>query len=146
MFGVFIETLVVRLRKRLFYSLLKQDTSFYEQSHSTGSLCCLLFKDTFRIQAVGGSKGSSALQGTFAVIISLLLVTLKCNFIMGLIIAGFIIPMMIAVIFSMIRISDIVDKKVNFTFVFYQLSTNKIFIKGKCTLPESIKTSCRCPR
>ena len=112
MFGLSIEKLTARLRKRLFYSLLKQDASFYEQSHSTGSLCYLLFKDSSKIQAVGGLKGASAIQGTIAVLISIFLVTLQCNVYIGLIIGGFMIPMIIVAFIFMIRVCGMVDKKV----------------------------------
>ena len=111
MFGISVERLASRMRKRFFEALLRLDIQWFELSYiSTGALSCLLSKDGALIKNVAGAKGSSLLQGMLGVLFTII-IGLSTNLILGLIAIIVLILAVAVAVFTMIVSRDI-DKQV----------------------------------
>ena len=111
MFGISVERLASRMRKRFFEVLLRLDIQWFELSYiSTGALSCLLSKDGALIKNIAGAKGSALLQGLLGIFFTII-VSLSTNLILGLIAIIVLILGVAAAVFTMIVSRDI-DKQV----------------------------------
>ena len=111
MFGISVERLASRMRKRFFESLLRLDMQWFELSYiSTGVLSCLLSKDGALIKNIAGATGSALLQGLLGILITIF-VCLSSNPILGLIAFVFLALGVFSAI-ATIMVSRDIDKQV----------------------------------
>ena len=127
MFGISVERLASRMRKRFFESLLRLDIQWFELSYiSTGVLSCLLSKDGALIKNIAGAKGSSLLQGILGIIFTVF-VCFSNQHMLGLIALAFLTLGVTLAIFTFMVSRDI-DKQVKGILF---LMFGKIHIAGK---------------
>ena len=100
-----------RLKTKLFESYLHQDMDWLERpGNSTGSLACLMFKDSFLVGGMAGGKLAALFQALLGVIISVG-ISLSYDLKLGLVAAIF-IPIVMFTVYALMKIARNCDQQV----------------------------------
>ena len=126
LFAGSLERLTDRLRRKLFESYLRQDMDWLEKPvNSTGSLSCLLFKDSFLLETMAGAKSALLLQSFLGIFIAAS-VSMLHHFFLGFVASIFILVVLFTV-YALKKIAKESDRQVTWN----TKRTLKYILSGK---------------